>query len=255
MNHGKSPGLDGIPPELYLKFWDVLGPLILEMFQQAIKSGCFNRDINTAVITLLHKRGKDSTLCSSFRPLSLLNADIKLYAKVLARRLETVLPILVHPDQTGFVKQRYASDNMRRLLHIVDTGTNISSSCAVLSLDAEKALDRLAWEFLWHTLETMGVGVNFIGMLKTLYHNPTAVVITSKQCSRPLTIERGARQGCPVSALLFTLSLEPLAQKIRNSYEVKPIPVSGTYSIIRPPCIRMIYYYFSITCCFPSWPH
>lgn len=101
MNHGKSPGLDGIPLELYLKFWDDLGPSILKMFQQAINLGCFNRDINTAIITLLHKRGKDSTLCSSFRPLSLLNADIKLYAKVLARRLETVLPMLVHPDQTG----------------------------------------------------------------------------------------------------------------------------------------------------------
>ncbi len=229
MNHGKSPGLDGIPPELYLKFWDELSPIILEMFQQAIKSGCFNRDINTAIITLLHKRGKDSTLCSSFRPLSLLNADIKLYAKVLPRRLETVLPILVHPDQTGFVKQRYASDNMRRLLHIVDTCSNISSHCAVLSVDADKAFDRLEWKFLWHTLETMGFGDNFIGMLKTLYHNPTAVVITSTQCSKPFSIERGARQGCPVSALLFTLSLEPLVQKIRNSHEVKPIATCGTY--------------------------
>ena len=106
MNHGKSPGLDGIPPELYLKFWDDLGSFILEMFQQAIKLGCFSRDINPAVITLLYKRGKDSTLRSSFPPLSLLIADVKLYAKVLAWRVETFLPTLVHPNPTGFVKKK-----------------------------------------------------------------------------------------------------------------------------------------------------
>lgn len=92
---------------LYLKFWDELSPFILEMFQWASKSGCFNRGINTIIVTLLHKRGKASTLCSSFHPLSLLNADIKLYAKVLVPRLQTVLPTLVHSDQTGFVKQSY----------------------------------------------------------------------------------------------------------------------------------------------------
>lgn len=122
MNRGKSPGWDGIPPEMYLAFWDDLGPILLEMIQQAINEGSFNRDINTAIITLLHKKGKDSSLCANFRPLSLLNGDIKLYAKVLARRLETVLPFLVHPDQTGFVKQRLASDNLRRLFHIIDIG-------------------------------------------------------------------------------------------------------------------------------------
>ena len=228
MKHGKSPGLDGIPPELYLTFWDELGPLLLEMFQQAIMKGSFNRDISTAIISLLQKKGKDGTICANYRPLSLLNGDLKLYAKVLARRLETTLPTLVHPDQTGFVKQRFASDNLRRLLHIIDRAPK-TSTCAVLSLDAEKAFDRLEWEYLWYTMKTMAFGDTFINMLKVLYHNPTAIVITSNQCSTPFPIGRSVRQGCPASALLFAISLEPLAQKIRNSSEIKPISINNTH--------------------------
>jgi len=67
----KSPGPDGIPPELYLAVWDVVGPLILNSMNYAIKHGMLHRDQNTALIILLHKKGKDALNCSSYRPISL----------------------------------------------------------------------------------------------------------------------------------------------------------------------------------------
>lgn len=79
LNKGKAPGFDGIPPELYLRFWSQLGPLLLNMINRAISSGSFSRDVNTVTITLLHKKGKDSNECANYRPLSLLNVDIKLF--------------------------------------------------------------------------------------------------------------------------------------------------------------------------------
>lgn len=101
-----------------------------------------------------------------------------LYAKIIARRLEKVLPSLIHSDQTGFVKHRFASDNIRRLLHIIHCAPDIASPCAILSIDAEKAFDMLEWSYLWFTLEKRGFGNGFIRMLQTLYSSPTAVVIT-----------------------------------------------------------------------------
>ena len=228
MNAGKSPGLDGIPPEMYQTFWPEIGPIILEMFQKAISEGNFHRDVNTAIISLLHKKGKDPNLCSSYRAISLLNADVKLYAKVITKRLETVLLTLVHSNQSGFVKNRFASDNIRRLLHIIHLSSNMISPCAILSIDCEKAFDRLQWPYLWFTLKKFGFGEGFIGMLKTLYNNPTAVVLTGNQSSSPFNITRGCRQGCPLSGLLFIISLEVLAQKIRQSENVKPILVQNT---------------------------
>lgn len=64
--------------------------------------------------------------------------------------------MLVHPDQMGFVKYRLSSDNMRHLLPVAHLGQTLSSPCAVLSVDAEKAFDQLQWSYLWYTMQHMG---------------------------------------------------------------------------------------------------
>lgn len=100
--------------------------------------------------------------CSSYKPLSLLGADVKIYAKLLARLLETCMTSLVHCDQTGFLKCRLATDNLRCLLHIIDTSRDDDTPAAVMFLDAVKAFDRLEWSYLWAVMETTGLGNGFI---------------------------------------------------------------------------------------------
>lgn len=109
MCSGKSPGLDGIPPEFYTTFWDSLGPLLFDMIQAAVKRGSFSRDMNIAVISLLIKKDKDPNDCASYRPLSLLNADLKIYAKLLARRLQPFMTKLINCEQTGLIRTKLAS--------------------------------------------------------------------------------------------------------------------------------------------------
>lgn len=228
MKKGKSPGWDGIPPELYLVFWDELGQPLLNMILHSVCKGSFNNSDNMAIITLLPKADKDLTQCGNHRPLSLLNSDVKLYAKVLASRLDTFMTKLVHNDQTGFIRSRLAADNVCRLLHIIHAASGLDSPCATLSLDAEKAFDRLEWQYLWKVLEHFGLGSDYINMIKVLYANPSAVVMTGGICSSQFFISRGTRQGCPLSPLLFALSLEPLAQKIRQNTMVRPITFCNT---------------------------
>ena len=66
MNKGKSPGFDGIPPELLSILWNQIGPLILSMIERSVASGAFDTDANTALITLLLKKGKDPVECTSY---------------------------------------------------------------------------------------------------------------------------------------------------------------------------------------------
>lgn len=211
MPRGKAPGIDGIPPELYVAFWDILGPPLFENITAAIQVGSFTRQSNTALISLLLKKDKDPSDCASYRPLSLLNTDIKIFAKVLACRLRNRMTLLCHCDQTGFIRTRIASDNTRRLLHLINYASSIDSPAAALSLDALKAFDRLEWPYLWYTLRRLGFGDSYIKWIKVLYAEPVAQVMSGRQVSQPFPVSRGSRQGCPLSPLLFALSLEPLA--------------------------------------------
>lgn len=106
---GKTPGLDGYSVEFYKAFWPQIEPLIMPMLTDFFENGNLPELMKTAVISLIHKKDKDVAECTSFRPISLLPVDFKIISR---HRLEDVLPQFINPDQSSFVKARYASDNI-----------------------------------------------------------------------------------------------------------------------------------------------
>lgn len=117
---------------------------------------------NRATISLLLKPNKDPNL-SSYQPISLINVDTKIIDRALALRLEKVIQSIIHPDQTGFVKSRLDSSNTRRLFNIMNNNGCINFlHCTVIidtvTLDVEKAFNRVNWKVLFYTLEQYSLG-------------------------------------------------------------------------------------------------
>ncbi len=130
-------------------------------------------------------------------------------------------------DQAGFVRDRQTQDNIRRVLHIIDHITKENSRAVGISLDADKAFDSVRWEYLYLTLRRFGFKDEFISCIKIVYSSPNARIRINGHLTQSFNLERGCRQGCPLSPALFALFIEPIAQLIRDDQGIKGISVRG----------------------------
>lgn len=116
---------------------------------------------------------------------------------------------------------------MRRLLNVIQVSHQQKLSSMVISLDAQKAFDRVEWHFLFSTLNAFGLGDAFSSWVRLLYNRPLAAVRINVQLSSYFPLGGGTRQGCPLSPLLFAVAIEPLAEAIRNSPDITGLSVGG----------------------------
>lgn len=223
----KSPGSDGYTSEWYKEFKKELIPILLPTLNWVLKKAQTPPSWKEAIISAIPKEGKDILECGSFRPISVLNVDYKLFTSIMAKRLEEFLPILIHNDQTGFIYKRQTQDNIRKTLHIMDHIQKNKIKAIVISLDTEKAFDSVNWIFLYRVLYKFGFHDTTIKTIQALYDKPTARIKINGYLSNSFTLERGTRQGCTWSPLLFALYLEPLAQHIRQNKDIKGITIKG----------------------------
>ena len=91
----------------------------------------------------------------------------------------------------------------------------------IISIDAEKAFDKIQHPFMIKTLQKMGIEGTYISILKAIYNKITANIILNGEKLKALPLKSGTRQGCPLSPLLFNIVLEVLATAIREEKEIK----------------------------------
>ena len=102
MENGKSPGSDGFTVDFYKFFWRDLGPFVFRSLYFGYESGSFSDFQYQSVITCIPKEGKDRRYIGNWRPISLLNTDVKIASSVIANRLKQVLPYIISENQLIF---------------------------------------------------------------------------------------------------------------------------------------------------------
>ena len=226
----KSPGPDGITFEFYKCFWSHLQDILLDVFNYALSQGKLSTSQGRAAITLIHKKGRKDIL-SNWRPISLLNTDYKIMASALANRLKKVLNTCISTDQNAYLKGRYINNNIRLIYDVISYMQNNKKSGAILFLDLEKAFDKVNRAFLYKALEKFNFGKQFIEYIKALYANGQSCVINNNWQSSYFDLKRGLRQGCPVSALLFLIVIEVLANDLKKNRQIKGIDLADDNTV------------------------
>ena len=205
---------------------------MVNSFNAAFDIGEMSVSQRRGVITLLPKEDSNLLLLSNWRPITLLNTDYKIASKVIAKRIERVLPSIIHPDQTGFMKGRYIGQNIRLINDIIQQTELQKIPGILLFLDFQKAFDTLEWSFIQHTLNLFNFGNSIKKWISAFYTNSESSVLKNGFCTNYFKLSRGVRQGCPLSPYLFIVAAEVLAKRIRQDKTFRGITIFGTESKI-----------------------
>ena len=214
-----APGPNSLPFEA-LKLAPNKWALVLELvFSAQLNPENTHQSLTSSqllsVLVLLFKKG-DKTLPKNYRPINLLNTDVKILTLILAKRLQHCLPSIIHPDQQGFIKGGNIQLNIQRLDDLMHYMEHAHKEGMVALLDFEKAFDRVDHQYLLRVLQAYNFPPNFINTIKTIYSKRRSTILLNGTRTKSFAIGRGVLQGDPLSPLLFLLALEPMAELLRK---------------------------------------
>ena len=223
--NGKSPGNDGLTREFYIVFWPNVSQCLFDSLIDGKNKGFLSSSQRQAVIKLLEKKGRDKRYIKNRRPISLINYDTKLLSKVFADRLKTVLPSLISNDQTAYVANRFLGESVRLISDILDITKKLNMDGFLFTIDIEKAFDSVDHTFLFAILEKQGFDPEFIDWIKVLHKNQESTVMNGGTSTGYFPLNRGSRQGDPISAYLFILVIEVFFTMVKLNPEINGIEI------------------------------
>ena len=208
-------------------FWNDIKQIVFDSLKEGYVNKILSAEQRRSVLQLLPQKGKDLTHLKNWRPISLLNTDYKILTSALSERLQKVLPNIIASDQNGYLRGRFIGLNIRTLMDVIDIGNNMENVFLAF-LDYEKAFDSIDRNFLTKCLKAFSFPEYMINWIKFIYTKTECTIINNGFTSKYFQLERGVRQGCPLSALLFLCVVEVLANNMRENPNIKGIKINNS---------------------------
>ena len=128
----------------------------------------------------------------------------------------TYMKRIIHQDQVGFIPRMQRFLNIHKSINVIHINKLKNKNCAIISVDARKAFDKIQHPFMIKTLQKVGTEGTYLNIIKAIYGKPTANIILNNEKLKPCPLRSGTWQGCPLSPLLFNIALEVLAIAIKE---------------------------------------
>ena len=213
----KSPGNDGLTCAFYRAFWKDIHDMVLGSLSEGWKSGQMSTSQRQSIIRLIEKKSGNRSEIKSWRPITLMNLDTKLFAKVMAKRLRMICKEVIGEEQLAFLENNDIHEGHIMINRILELARDKRCKGFLAAIDYKSAFDSIKHSFIWKTLAQYGVGDKCIGLLKTLYNKASSSVINFGTTTGSFDLDRGCRQGDPVASYIFILVIEVLLNAMRKS--------------------------------------
>ena len=153
LNNNKSPGLDGLTAEFYKIFrYDIVDNLN-EIFNNILLMKYIPESMTLGVITLIYKNKGEFDNLKNWRPITLCNLDYKILTKILTNRLKQINTNIINNLQTSGLMNKSIINNALNIENIINYIEENEEEALIISLDQEKAFDRVEHKYLFKVLE------------------------------------------------------------------------------------------------------
>lgn len=149
-----------------------------------------------AIINVIPKNDKKEYL-KNWRPISLLCSDYRIMIKIMSIRLKTTLSQTMFEEETCGIPDRTIFSNLFTTREMIIQSSTMNLKSYIMSIDQEKAFDKVDRYFLYQIMEKLGYSNIFINFMKELYQNTSSIISNNGYHSDSFTLSRGVGQGCP----------------------------------------------------------